>query len=105
MNGMNNLYYNDKKLKQIKNKRTQKTKRVWGWILTILGALELPAALMALDASALISPLIFLIPIGTIVTRRFFKETGRIYVGSFVIAMLYCLMTVANTMVNGTIFY
>lgn len=62
MNGMNNLYYNDKKLKQIKNKRTQKTKRVWGWILTILGALELPAALVALDASALISPLIFLIP-------------------------------------------
>lgn len=62
MNGMNNLYYNDKKLKQIRNKRTQKTKRVWGWILTILGALELPAALMALDASALISPLIFLIP-------------------------------------------
>ena len=62
MNRMNNLYYNDKKLKQIRNKRTQKTKRVWGWILTILGALELPAALVALDASALISPLIFLIP-------------------------------------------
>ena len=59
---MNNLYYNDKKLKQIKSKRTQKRKRVWGWILTVLGALELPAAIAALDASALISPLIFLIP-------------------------------------------
>ncbi|MBQ9014517.1 MAG: hypothetical protein IJ109_00220 [Firmicutes bacterium] len=59
---MKNLYYNDKKLKQIKNKRTQKTKRVWGWILTVLGALELPTAVAALDASALISPLIFLIP-------------------------------------------
>ena len=50
-------------------------------------------------------PLVFLIPIGTLVSRKFFKETGRIYVGSFVIAMLYCLMTVANTMVNGTILY
>lgn len=50
-------------------------------------------------------PLIVLIPLGTIVSRKFFKETGRIYVGSFVIAMLYCLMTVANTMVNGTILY
>ena len=44
---MNNLYYNDKKLKQIKSKRTQKRKRVWGWILTVLGALELPAAIAA----------------------------------------------------------
>ena len=43
-------------------------------------------------------PLIFLIPIGTIITRRFYKETGKIYAGSFTIAMLYTLMTVANTM-------
>ena len=43
-------------------------------------------------------PLIFLIPIGTIVTRRFYKETGSIYAGSFAIAMLYTMMTVANTM-------
>ena len=43
-------------------------------------------------------PLIFLIPIGTIVTRRFYKETGSIYAGSFTIAMLYTMMTVANTM-------
>ena len=43
-------------------------------------------------------PLIFLIPIGTIITRRFYKETGNIYAGSFVISMLYTMMTVANTM-------
>lgn len=50
-------------------------------------------------------PLIVLIPVGTLISRRFFKETGKIYVGSFVIAILYCLMTVANTMVNATILY
>ena len=43
-------------------------------------------------------PLIFLIPIGTIITRRFFRETGSIYAGSFAISMLYTMMTVANTM-------
>jgi pimeloyl-ACP methyl ester carboxylesterase len=50
-------------------------------------------------------PLVILIPLGTIVSRKFFKETGKIYVGSFIIAMLYCMMTVANTMVNATILY
>ena len=50
-------------------------------------------------------PLVFLIPVGTIISRQFFKRTGKIYAGSFVIAMLYCMMTVANTMVNGTILY
>ena len=31
-------------------------------------------------------------------TRRFYKETGSIYAGSFAIAMLYTMMAVANTM-------
>ena len=31
------------------------------------------------------------------------KETGRIYTGSLVIAFLYTMMTVANTMNLGTI--
>ena len=48
-------------------------------------------------------PLIFLIPVGTIVSRVFFRDTGKIYAGSFVIAMLYTMMTVANTMVLGTV--
>ncbi len=43
-------------------------------------------------------PLVFLIPVGTIISRRFFKETGNIYAGSFTIAALYTMMTVANTM-------
>ncbi|MBQ9061075.1 MAG: hypothetical protein IJ128_08025 [Firmicutes bacterium] len=77
MNGRNqNLYYNDKKLKQIKNKRTQKTKRIWGWILTILGALELPTAIAALDATALISPMIFLAP-GIILLLMARKQTRK----------------------------
>ena len=45
-------------------------------------------------------PLVFLIPVGTLVSRRFFKETGNIYSGSFTIAMLYTMMTVANTMAS-----
>ncbi|MFR9216461.1 MAG: alpha/beta hydrolase [Ruthenibacterium sp.] len=48
-------------------------------------------------------PLIVLIPVATIITRRFFKETGHIYLGSFVISMMYTMMTVANTMVTATI--
>lgn len=48
-------------------------------------------------------PLVFLIPVGTIITRRFFRETGRIYTGSFVISMLYTMMTVANTMVLASV--
>ena len=48
-------------------------------------------------------PLVFLIPVGTLVSRRFFKETGNIYSGSFTIAMLYTMMTVANTMVLASV--
>ncbi len=48
-------------------------------------------------------PLLVLIPVGTIITQRYFKETGKIYLGSFTIAMLYTMMTVANTAVNNSI--
>ena len=48
-------------------------------------------------------PLLVLIPIGTIITQRYFKETGKIYVGSFTIAMLYTMMVVANTLAQSTI--
>lgn len=48
-------------------------------------------------------PLVFLIPVGSIISRRFFKETGNIYAGSLIIAFLYCMMTVANTMCLGTV--
>lgn len=48
-------------------------------------------------------PLLVLIPIGTIITQRFFKETGKIYLGSFIISMLYTMMTVSNTMFTQSI--
>jgi len=48
-------------------------------------------------------PLLFLIPVGTIIGRLFFKKTGKIYVGSFAVAMLYTMMTVANTLIKATI--
>ena len=86
------------------------------WLVTLLSCVSNIAgiaALIIIQYATLISsgvftfnsmrivnlfPLIFLIPIGTIVTRRFYKETGSIYAGSFTIAMLYTMMTVANTM-------
>ena len=50
-------------------------------------------------------PLLVLIPLGTIITRKFFKETGSIYTGSFIISMLYTMMTAANTMILASVLY
>lgn len=50
-------------------------------------------------------PLVVLIPVGTIISRQFYKETGNVYAGSFVIGILYTLMTVANTSSLGTILH
>ncbi len=50
-------------------------------------------------------PLVVLIPVGTIVSRQFYKETGNVYAGSFVIALLYTMMTVSNTSSLGTILH
>ena len=77
---MNNLYYNNKKLKEIKKKRTQKTKKVWGTILTVAGALGIPAAMGALasggDVSGLISSLLFLVP-GLVLLLQARKQVRR----------------------------
>ena len=51
-----------------------------------------------------IFPLLVFIPAGTIVSRFYFKKTGNIYMGSFVIGMLYAIMTCANTWSMGSIF-
>lgn len=48
-------------------------------------------------------PLIVLIPVATIITRRFTRATKSIYLGAFVISMLYTLMTVSNTMMLKSI--
>ena len=59
---MDNLYYNKSRLKKIRNKRTAKMKKVWGWILTVLGGLSLFAEIGALSPEGLADSLIFLIP-------------------------------------------
>lgn len=59
---MNNLYYNNKKLKKIKEKRTQKTKKIWGWILTAIGGISFLGSLTDFDISGMMSSLIFLAP-------------------------------------------
>ena len=45
-------------------------------------------------------PFLVLVPVGTIITRRYFKETGNIYLGSFTIAMLYTMMQVTQVAMN-----
>ena len=45
-------------------------------------------------------PFVVLVPIATLVQRRFFKETGSIYLGSFTIAMLYTMMQVTQVSMN-----
>lgn len=41
-------------------------------------------------------PMVVLVPVGTIVTRKFFRETGSIYLGSITIALLYCMMSITQ---------
>lgn len=45
-------------------------------------------------------PFLVLVPVATIITRRYFKETGNIYLGSFTIAMLYTMMQVTQVSTN-----
>ena len=45
-------------------------------------------------------PFLVLVPVGTIITRRYFKETGNIYLGSFTIGMLYTMMQVTQCAMN-----
>ena len=40
------------------------------------------------------------VPVATLITRRYFKETGSIYLGSFTIAMLYTMMQVTQVSTN-----
>ena len=64
---MDNLYFNQKRLKKIKSKRTAKVKRIWGWVLTALGGITVLSTLgdmfmSGFDPGDLIGGLIFLIP-------------------------------------------
>ena len=42
-------------------------------------------------------PFVILVPIATIITRKFYKKTGNIYAGSFAIALFYTMLQITNT--------
>ena len=48
-------------------------------------------------------PFVVLVPIATIITRSYFKKTGKIYVGSFTIAMLYTIMSIVQFSANMSV--
>lgn len=78
---MNNLYYNPKRLKKIRNKRTGRTKKIWGWVLTGLGGITVLSTLAdmltsGLAAGDLVSGLIFLIP-GLYLLLSARKQVGK----------------------------
>ena len=45
-------------------------------------------------------PFIVLVPAATIITRRYFKENGNIYLGAFTIGMIYTMMQVTQVSMN-----
>ncbi len=49
-------------------------------------------------------PLVVMIPVATIISRKLYKKTGNIYLGGILIGILYTVMTVANTMFRGSLF-
>lgn len=63
---MDNLYFNPKRLRKIRNKRSCRTFKIWGWILTALGGISALEGLVALAGSggvgSIVDGLIFLIP-------------------------------------------
>jgi len=42
-------------------------------------------------------PFVIMVPIATIITRKFYKKTGSIYPGSFAVALLYTMIQITNT--------
>lgn len=42
-------------------------------------------------------PFVVLVPIATIITRKFYKKTGSIYAGSFTIALFYTMLQITQT--------
>ena len=49
-------------------------------------------------------PLVVLIPVATILSRKLFRRTGNIYLGGILIGIFYTVMIVANTMFRGSLF-
>ena len=46
-------------------------------------------------------PLVVLIPVATIIGRKFYDKTGNIYLGGMVMGIFYTIVTVANTRTDG----
>lgn len=64
---MDNLYFNPRRLRKIKNKRSCRTMKIWGWILTALGGITILDGLGAMVMSGgglanVFDGLFFLIP-------------------------------------------
>jgi hypothetical protein len=49
-------------------------------------------------------PLVVLIPVATIISRKLFRLTGNIYLGGICMGIFYTIMIVANTMFRGSLF-
>jgi hypothetical protein len=45
-------------------------------------------------------PFLVQVPVATIITRKYFKETGDIYLGSFTISLLYTMMLITQVCIN-----
>lgn len=48
-------------------------------------------------------PFLVQVPVATIITRKYFKETGNIYLGSFTISLLYSMMIITQVSINTSI--
>lgn len=63
---MDNLYFNPKRLRKIANRRSCRTMKIWGWILTALGGISILEGLGQLlsghGVASVFDGLIFLIP-------------------------------------------
>ena len=74
---MDNLYYNKKKIKKIRNNRTQRGWKIWGSILTALGLLTLLNFIIHHDdVQDLFATFFFMTP-GIISLKRAFQKTRR----------------------------
>ncbi len=50
-----------------------------------------------------IYPLLIEVPVATIISRKLYKKSGNIYLGAFIAAILFTMMTLASTQFYGSI--
>ncbi len=59
---MDNLYFNEKRLKKIRNKRSCRTMKIWGWVLTAIGGISMLESISNFSMGDFMDGLLFLIP-------------------------------------------